>query len=163
MRRYTHQWVQRQRLMGLRGNADWRPAPFPGKQPVRMAYMIQRVAGGSLRYVGKLSRSRIQTFTRLQSKAGVLASWFALFDRKGLILWGSYDGPYPLTHTYRVGASTSRAMAYYFFGVETPNFFITEKFYFKRVQGHAVYSSFVKNPLKKLDEYRRMLQAWGWN
>ena len=74
------------------GFEDNTPAPFPGMQPVRIAWQIRLPNGKRLEYLGKPSQAAASRFQSLSMQG--YTGWFVEFDRthKPIYSYDSYFG-----------------------------------------------------------------------
>lgn len=147
--------------IGVYAGADWKPAPFPGKDPLRMAWLVKS-ADGAVRtsYFGKPSEKQLRRFLQAASKP-VRQSQLILIDRKSAVFHGIQEFQWVADRVRFDTRPTNTVAANFYFplGGFNPR---TLRFFRKRIKGKHWYYSQTKKMLRPhIDVYKADLKNRG--
>ena len=153
MRRFTKEWLMRQRV----GKGERKPAPFP-RIPTRVAYFTNDWS-----YIGKPSLAAFRKYIRISNaNQNRRDFWYMTceFDRDGLIRkWG--------TRLY--GQCDRSLAAFYYVGIDTrfdtPGQMVSRRHSVRKLSGNYVYVPLNvgdRMPTTYGTDYRDWLVEKGW-
>jgi len=158
MKKYTQLTVA-----NLRRNHSAIPAPFPGKFPTRIAWVVVRHVGGRQveeKYLGKPSVNAINRLLSVGRKPDVVMTWLKEFDKKTTVGERSWQRP-----LQRVDFSaTSTQLVRYYHLLWLPDWVpgARGKFGSHKIAGHWIYAT-VPPSLAEIDHHTRWVRAAGFS
>jgi len=158
MKKYTQLTVA-----NLRRNGSVIPAPFPGRFPTRIAWVVVRNIGGKLvkkQYLGKPSVNAMNRLLSLGRKPDVTMAWLKEFDKKTTVGERMWNRNFQRIEFSSVSQHLKQYYHPLWMAEHVPG--TRGRFTSHKIAGHWVYAT-IPPTLQEIDYHTRWIRVMGFS